>query len=134
MHSQQFLYPRDPERPDELNLPYIPITLSSKHRSLQCQALLDSGAKVNVIPYRVGLELGAPWGQTPAIHLTGNLEKVPTHAIGVMTRIGDFAPHPLLFAWTQSKQAPVILGLVDFFMEFNVCFFASEGVIEIAPR
>lgn len=133
MHPQQFPYPQNPEHPGSLGLPYAPITLFSRQTSLQRQALLDSGAMVNVLPYSVGLELGAPWEKTPPLQLTGNLAAFPAYAIKVETQVGDFAPLVLTFAWTQNDQVPIIFGLINFFLKFNVCFFASERVFEIIP-
>jgi hypothetical protein len=40
----------------------------------------------------------------------------------------------LAFAWTQSQDAPVILGHMNFFAEFNVCFCRHELAFEIRPR
>ena len=134
MHSQQFLYPRNPEHPDTLGLPYVPITLLSRHETLQMQALLDSGSMVNLLPYRTGLNLGVAWGTTPPISLVGALGRLPAYALKVTTQIGDFPPKILTYAWTQSDQVPLILGLANFFLEYNVCFFASEGIIEIALK
>jgi hypothetical protein len=40
----------------------------------------------------------------------------------------------LAFAWTQSAETPLILGQVNFFMEFEVCFFRAQLAYEIKPR
>lgn len=42
-------------------LPYLPITLTSRNRSVEVMALLDKGATVNVLPYEIGIQLGAVW-------------------------------------------------------------------------
>ena len=42
-------------------MPYIPLTLMLGDRSLEGTALLDTGASVNVLPYEIGLQLGAIW-------------------------------------------------------------------------
>jgi hypothetical protein len=55
-------------------MPYLPITLSNGSNSLEVMALLDTGASVNVLPYQIGLQLGATWEQqTVPIELSGNL-------------------------------------------------------------
>lgn len=55
-------------------MPYLPLTLSNGNKSLEVMALLDTGASVNVLPYQIGLELGAVWQeQTVPITLSGNL-------------------------------------------------------------
>ncbi|MFM7794769.1 MAG: hypothetical protein ACKO90_44230, partial [Microcystis panniformis] len=46
---------------DDEALPTIPITLSSINSSVSANALLDSGSTVNLLPYDVGLRLGAIW-------------------------------------------------------------------------
>jgi hypothetical protein len=49
-------------------MPYIPLTLTLGDRSLEVTALLDTGANVNVLPYEIGLQLGAVWeNQTVSI-------------------------------------------------------------------
>jgi hypothetical protein len=36
--------------------------------------------------------------------------------------VAEFPPVLLAFAWTQSSEAPLILGHMNFFTEFDVCF------------
>ena len=63
-------------------MPYIPLTLSLGDRSVETLALLDSGASVNVIPYGLGLELGAVWEDLMlAIPLAGNLAQSDSRAL-----------------------------------------------------
>ncbi|MDH6065417.1 hypothetical protein [Umezakia ovalisporum] len=49
-------------------------------------------------------------------------------------QIANFTPILLAFAWTQSPNAPVILGHLNFFAEFNVCFYRHELAFEICPK
>ncbi|MEH2245575.1 hypothetical protein [Nostoc sp.] len=42
-------------------LPMIPITLSHAGFSFFANALLDTGSTVNLLPYDIGLQLGAIW-------------------------------------------------------------------------
>ena len=42
-------------------VPYLPLILSYKNTSLEVMGLLDTGASVNVLPYQIGIELGAIW-------------------------------------------------------------------------
>ena len=42
-------------------LPYFPIALSNGNNSVEVMALLDTGASVSVIPYEIGIQLGAVW-------------------------------------------------------------------------
>ena len=90
-------------------------------------ALLDTGASVNVLPYEIGLQLGAVWEeQTVPIALSGNLGDSEARGVVLSGEIANFTPILLAFAWTQSNDAPVILGHLNFFAEFNVCFYRHE--------
>jgi hypothetical protein len=40
-------------------LPYVPIMLQKGDRKVQVSALIDSGSTLNVLPFDVGLKLGA---------------------------------------------------------------------------
>jgi hypothetical protein len=89
--------------------------------------LLDTGASVNVLPYLVGIELGYIWEQqTTSLKLTGNLAQYQARAVLIQAIVGEFKPVKLVFAWTQATHIPIILGQVNFFMEFDVCFYRSE--------
>lgn len=49
-------------------MPYLPLRLTNGSQSIEVMALLDTGASVNVLPYDMGLQLGAVWEeQTVAI-------------------------------------------------------------------
>jgi len=116
-------------------LPYVPLTLKHDEKVVSVSALVDSGAALNVLPYDVGAELGAHWQQqTVPVQLTGNLASSDARAIIVTATIGQFAPVRLAFAWTRNNQVPVILGQINFFMEFDVCFFRSKSIFQIGPR
>ncbi len=57
-------------------MPYLPITLTNENLTVKVMGLLDTGASVNVLPYEIGLELGAVWEeQTVPIQLSGNLSR-----------------------------------------------------------
>jgi len=113
--------------------PMLPLTLVAA-RSVAVSALLDTGAAVNVLPYASGVELGFDWAQqTTSVKLSGNLSIVEARAIVVSAVLGSFAPVRLAFAWASVDTVPVILGQVNFFLEFDVCFFRSRGAFEIRP-
>jgi hypothetical protein len=45
-------------------------------------ALLDTGASVNVLPYEIGLQLGAVWEeQIVPIQLSGNLARMEARGL-----------------------------------------------------
>lgn len=115
--------------------PYLPIALTNQQLSVSASALLDTGATINVLPYRTGLELGYVWKQqTTALNLTGNLAQFEARVLLVQVTVGRFEPVQLVFAWTQAESVPLIFGQVNFFMEFDVCFHRSQLYFEISPK
>lgn len=114
-------------------MPVLPIKLAAT-KSTEVPALLDTGATVNVLPFSCGTDLGFEWSrQTTTIQLGGNLSTAEARVVAVLAVVGDFPPVRLAFAWTRSDQVPVILGQMNFFMEFDVCFFRSRQLFEIRP-
>ncbi len=117
---------------DDEALPTIPITLSHPGFSVSANALLDTGSTVNLLPYDIGLELGAIWEeQTVRLPLAENLARVEARGVFVHVQIGNLEPVRLAFAWAQASRLPLILGQTNFFREFDVCFQRSRRIIEI---
>lgn len=115
-------------------LPYLPLTLTDGKRSIEVMALLDTGASVNVLPYEIGLQMGAVWeNQTVQIPLSGNLAHSESRGLVLSGKVAHFSPVLLAFAWTQAADIPVILGHMNFFAEFNVCFYRNELAFEVCP-
>ncbi|ACK70889.1 conserved hypothetical protein [Gloeothece citriformis PCC 7424] len=115
--------------------PYLPLTLVYQQSSVTATGLLDTGASVNVLPYLLGVELGYEWErQTTAVNLTGNLAQYEARAVLVQAFVGQFDPVQLVLAWTKATNVPLILGQVNFFMEFDVCFYRSQLQFEIRPK
>ena len=136
LDGQRYLFT---ERTDSFGrvstMPYLPLTLSNGNKSLEVVALLDTGASVNVLPYQIGLELGAVWQeQTVPITLSGNLADNEARGLVLSAKVANFSPLLLAFAWTQSRNAPIILGHMNFFAEFNVCFYRHELAFEVSPK
>ena len=114
------------------SLPRLPLTLQLDRRRVEAIGLVDSGATVNVLPYDTGLQLGGLWEDRKAtIKLAGNLGGLAAQPIFVMATIGDLSPIRLVFAWTRSNNVSLILGQMNFFMEFEVCFFRKQREFEI---
>ena len=112
----------------------MPLTLKAT-QSLAVSALLDTGAAVNVLPYGIGVQLGFIWDQqTTSVQLSGNLASVEARVVLVAATVAQFPPVRLAFAWARQDSIPVILGQVNFFMEFDVCFFRSRSLFEVRPR
>jgi hypothetical protein len=117
---------------DDEALPTIPITLIHADSSVSANALLDTGSTVNLLPYGIGLQLGAIWEeQTIRLPLAGNLAKVEARGLFMHVQIGNLEPVRLAFAWAQASQVPLILGQTNFFREFDACFQRSRHTIEI---
>jgi len=116
-------------------MPYLPITLNNRDHSVEVMALLDTGASVNVLPYEVGLQLGAVWeDQTVPVQLSGNLAQMEARGLVLSATIANFPSVLLVFAWTKSREVPLILGHMNFFAEFDVCFYRADLAFELHPR
>jgi hypothetical protein len=76
------------------------------------------------LPYDLGLQLGSVWDERKAIiRLTGNLGNQQAIPFSVVAQIGEFEPVKLVFAWTNSPNAPLILGQTNFFL--NLMFVST---------
>ncbi len=120
---------------DAALMPFLPVELRFKGgEPVQARGLPDSGATVNVLPYGLGLRLGAVWeAQTTLVKLAGNLSAHEARAVLLQCRIADFAPVPLVFAWSRSENVPLLLGQVNFFEAFDVCFHRARRQFEVEP-
>jgi hypothetical protein len=132
---QQFPYvPRDPSLGQASLTPMLPLTLIGR-QTVATSGLVDSGAAVNVLPHALGLQLGFDWGQqTQSVELSGNLASVEARVVVLSAIVGSFPPARLAFAWARTDNVSVLLGQVNFFLEFDVCFFRSRGLFEIRPK
>lgn len=133
--SQQFPYvPRDPSLANASLAPILPLTLIGS-QSVGTTGLLDSGAAINVLPYALGGQLGFVWQQqTRSVELSGNLASVEARVVVLSAVVANFPPVRLAFGWARTDDVSVILGQVNFFMEFDICFFRNRGVFEIRPK
>lgn len=117
------------------SLPRIPLVLRRDNRSVEAFGLVDSGATVNVLPYELGVQLGAIWEERKAIiQLAGNLSNQLAMPLSAIAEIGNFQATELVFAWVSKPNAPLILGQTNFFLEFDVCFYRSKLEFEIKPK
>lgn len=116
-------------------MPYLPLDLRYKNQTLNAHGLLDTGSAVNLLPYEMGLSLGAVWEkQTIPLTLTGNLARFEARAVFVEMYIEGHSWIELAFAWTRSENAPLLLGQTNFFMEFDVLFSRSALFFEVTPK
>lgn len=116
-------------------MPRLPLTLINGNHTVEVAGLLDTGAAINVLPYHIGIELGAIWEQqTTKVPLVGSLGQAEARALAVYATHRDITPTDpvkLVFAWTKIENAPVIFGQTNFFLEFDVCFYRSQQVFDI---
>ncbi|OQX26305.1 MAG: hypothetical protein BWK80_11130 [Desulfobacteraceae bacterium IS3] len=116
------------------SLPRLTLSLRCGSRQTEVVGLLDSGATVSVLPYKVGIQLGEIWDdRKPHIRLGGNLGIFPAIPLMATAKIVNFEPVRLVFAWVRT-DVPLILGQTNFFMEFDVCFYRSKLEFEIMPK
>ncbi len=136
MQSHKYPYLKDlPDKTLPEAMPYLPLTLELNGNTKQVSGLLDSGSTVNVLPYKIGLELGAIWeNQRISLSLVGNLANFEARALFVNAKVKDFSPVTLAFAWTQAEFATLILGQTNFFSLFDVCFLRQDNEFEIKMR
>lgn len=135
-NSKRFPYIKKVNNLSQENfVPYVPITLNYVDNSIKSMGLLDTGATINVLPYNLGLELGAIWeNQTVSIPLAGNLGSIEARGLVISGIIDNFPSVGLAFAWAKSNNLPLILGQINFFTEFDVCFYGSQLAFEICPK
>lgn len=117
------------------SLPRLPFVLYHNAQIINVIGMLDSGSTINVLPYQYGIQLGLVWNdQEATIRLAGNINGIMAQPAFVMAQVGDFSPVRLAFAWSQSDNVPFILGQVNFFMEFDICFYRSQLEFEITQK
>lgn len=118
---------------DAALLPLLPMELQFKDGdTVQVRGLIDSGSTVNVLPYSLGIRLGAVWEQqTTGVKLTGNLAAHEARAILLQARVAGFAVVTLVLAWTRADNVPLLLGQVNFFESFDVCFQRSRRQFDV---
>lgn len=115
--------------------PLLPLALTYGRDTVATIGLLDTGADINVLPYALGLQLGAYWDAQKAVpDLSGNLGRHEARGLILTAQIGSFPPCRLAFACTYAEGVPLILGQVNFFLEYDVCFFRSRQTFELRPR
>ncbi|WP_020472491.1 hypothetical protein [Zavarzinella formosa] len=133
--AQSFHYvPRDPSLGNASLAPMLPLTLIGSQK-IVTSGLADTGAAINVLPYSLGVQLGFDWDkETRTIELSGNLAAVEARVIVTFAEIGSFPPVRLAWGWARTDAVSVILGQVNFFLEFDVCFFRAKSMFEVRPK
>ena len=120
--------------PDERTLmPFIPVFLEARGQRIPSAALLDSGATVNVFPRFIGTQLNLNWDDYAnyQVELGGVLKGVQARYVPVNILLGSLPPTKLIFAWAQTDEVPFILGNMNFFQKFDVCFSRLRNEITV---
>lgn len=116
----------------------LAMLLHHEGRSRSVVGLVDSGSAVNLLPYSLGLALGATWDEAaPALPLAGSFARFQAHGLLVAAshpQLTADRPLWLAFAWTQRDDVPPIFGQMNFFLEFDVCFFRSLGQFDVRRK
>ena len=87
---------------------------------------------MNVLPYSLGIALGADWDSSPPVFgLSGNLSTQEARGLVLSAVIGQFELVRLAFAWAQTDAVPIILGQMNFFLTFEVCFYRTQEFFEV---
>jgi hypothetical protein len=116
-------------------MPFLPILLSHKDQKIQTYGMLDTGAQVNVMPFSVGLNLGAVWeNQTVSMQLGGNLAATEARGLLVDVIVEGCPSVTLAFAWSRNDNVPLLLGQTNFFAEFDVLFSRSSLFFDVSPK
>ena len=80
-------------------MPFLPLNLRLDEREMKTHGLLDTGSTVNVLPFSIGLELGAIWEeQKMPLRLRGNLAAFEAHVIFINVLIEGCPLTELAFA------------------------------------
>jgi hypothetical protein len=88
-------------------MPVLPLMLRHGQNSVPVNGLLDTGAAISVMPYSIGLQLGAVWEQqTTSVQLTGNMARDEARVLIVSGQVGRFPAVRLAFAWANSNAMP----------------------------
>jgi len=116
-------------------MPLLRISLSYRGRSLAVTGLVDSGASISVLPHYVGLALGAVWDEElrpfPLAGSYGTTDALGLRVIARHPQLASGNPIELAFAWTRSDTFPILFGQMNFFLEFNICFFRSQEYFDM---
>ena len=92
--------------PTEL-APRLSLALQLGQNRLEVNGLLDTGAAVNLLPYRAGITLGAVWEEQPLLApLVGSLGRLEARGLAVLAFHPQLTTNPirLIFAWTQKRR------------------------------
>jgi hypothetical protein len=95
-------------------LPRLTFSLRNDQRSISVTGIVDSGASVNLLPYDLGLQLGAVWERQkrlpPIGGAFGNQESRALQVSAYHPQLTPSRPVELIFAWTSTTDVRVLFG------------------------
>lgn len=119
-------------------MPRLILELRRYNREISVDALVDTGSSLNLMPYSAGLALGGDWDTAPDLPpLVGALGKIKARGLLVTYAhpiVTNGEPVELLFGWAENDLVPVLLGQMNFFRHFDVCFFLADGYFEVTRK
>lgn len=118
---------------ERLVRPIVSVSLTSRKR-FTADGLLDTGADANVLPYQLGVDLGANWDDAQPIPSLSGAFEAEARVIALEVILYPFDPARMVFVWVKTDTARLLLGQINFFQEFNVCFFGGDEYFEIQPK
>jgi hypothetical protein len=116
------------------SLPFLSLGLRWGGQKMEAWGLVDSGASINVMPHRIGVQLGLNWNDLPIGPQLGGAVMGETRTASVFVQVQDFDTLPMAFCWLNHDNARLILGHQDFFERFVVCFDTSNQNFSILNK
>ncbi len=115
-----------------VSTPVVRIELTSGGKRLVVRAVLDSGADITVLPFRVGqfLGLGADSGRSLEF-ASVNGDRFLLRLRRVSLRIGQSKAVVIRVGWGFSNDMEVILGRLDVFNHFTFEFNHNKQEIRV---
>jgi hypothetical protein len=124
-------------RPTTL-MPRLPLNLIHGRNIVEVIGLVASGSPINLMPYSIGRALELDWAQhTTRVPLGGDWARFEARAVIVGAshmQITHARSVRLVFAWINTDSIPILLGQMNFFMEFEVTFYRSQGMFDVRLR
>ena len=115
--------------------PILSVGLVYETRQVRAEALIDSGADANILPHQLGLELGLTWSDArPVPQLSGNLGQTEARAVALSLSVPSFDPVWMVFIWVQTDTVRLLLGQINFFQEFHICFYGSANYFDVQSK
>jgi len=113
--------------------PYIPTLLKTPVGVLRLSFLLDSGADYSLAPCLLAKTLGIELNTLPSKKVSGLEGGKVKGKLGELS--GEIAGHPFKARclFTDRNDVPSILGRLDFFDQFDICFDAKKRLVILNP-